>query len=289
MKWAAYLVCGLAGGFGGALLALALRSEPPARVTVERAAPDPGALRAQDERDREQDARMAELESRLAEREATPGGAPRPPTARPAGEGEGPREGEAPKAEGTLDVPDLIRWVKGRKIGPSETDRLFALLTRNKERIPAAIAALLKEVEADPTNPELKVALATAYVAELVNNTTPGPQQGMVWAQAAAAYDGAIALEPGHWSARFGKAFGTSMMPEFLGQRPEAIRQFEELLEIQKQQAPEPHFAGTYFRLGTLYKDAGNLDKAKETWSAGLALFPGNEEIKGALDASTKR
>jgi tetratricopeptide (TPR) repeat protein len=291
MKWAVYLACGLAGGVGGALLALALRPEPtPSRVAVEKVAPDPEALRAQEERDGVQERRLAELERQLAERAVVAGGKPAAAPARPeAPEGEGPREGAAPKSEGITDVPDVIRWLKGRKAGPEETERLFAWLTNNKERIPAAIAAILKEVEADPTNPELQVALATAYVAELVNTTTPGPQQGMVWTRAAAAYDAAIKLDPEHWTARHGKAFGTSMMPEFLGQRPEAIRQFEELLEIQKRHAPEPHYASTYFRLGTLYKDAGNLEKARETWTAGLALFPDNDEIKGALEASTKR
>jgi tetratricopeptide (TPR) repeat protein len=107
--------------------------------------------------------------------------------------------------------------------------------------------------------------------------------------RAQAAYEAAIKLEPEHWTARYGKAFGTSMAPEFLGMRPEAIRQFEELLEIQKRKAPEPHYAGTYFRLGTLYKDAGNVEKAREIWGAGLALFPDNEELKGTIEVSTKK
>ncbi len=79
------------------------------------------------------------------------------------------------------------------------------------------------------------------------------------------------------------------MAPEFLGMRPGAIRQFEDLLAIQKRKAPEPHYASTYFRLGTLYKDAGNVEKARELWAEGLRLFPDNEELKGTIEASTKR
>jgi tetratricopeptide (TPR) repeat protein len=67
------------------------------------------------------------------------------------------------------------------------------------------------------------------------------------------------------------------------------VLQFEELLEIQKRQSPEPYFASTYFRLGTLYKDAGNLEKARQTWNEGLRLFPDNEELKGTIEASTKK
>ena len=116
-----------------------------------------------------------------------------------------------------------------------------------------------------------------------------GPQQGLVWAKASESYDKAIELDPGHWQARFGKAFGISMAPEFLGVRPVAIKQFEELLAIQEQGAPEPHHAQTYFRLGTLYKDAGNTAKAREIWDRGLRLFPDNSVLKGTIEASTKK
>ncbi|MHC4819984.1 MAG: tetratricopeptide repeat protein [Planctomycetota bacterium] len=110
-----------------------------------------------------------------------------------------------------------------------------------------------------------------------------------MWGKVGASYDAALTLEPNHWQARFGKAFGTSMAPEFLGMRPEAIRQFEELKEIQGRRAPEPQHAQVYFRLGTLYKDAGNAEKARSLWAEGLKLFPDNQELKDTLEASTKK
>ncbi|MCK6460646.1 MAG: hypothetical protein L6Q95_12230, partial [Planctomycetes bacterium] len=209
-------------------------------------------------------------------------------------EGEGSGEGTAapaaaPAAVTDQAIEDLVRSLKGKRLGPDDTNRLFAWLSIRKDRIQDVIKAIEKAIAEDPTNPDLQVALATAHVADLTNNVVPGPQQGIVWMKASAAYDAAIKLEPEHWTARFGKAFGTSMAPEFLGMRPEAIRQFEELLEIQKRKAPEPHYAGTYFRLGTLYKDAGNVEKAQKIWAEGLALFPDNEELKGTIEVSTKK
>jgi tetratricopeptide (TPR) repeat protein len=202
------------------------------------------------------------------------------------GHGEG---AEPAEATAQPDIEEVVQKLRGKKLVPADTDALFEWLTNHPTRISAVIAAIQKEIAADPTNPELQVALATAYVAELWNNTPQGPQQGIVWMKASAAYDAAIKLEPEHWTARFGKAFGHSMAPEFLGMRPEAIRQFEELLAIQKRKAPEPHYASTYFRLGTLYKDAGNVEKARELWAEGLRLFPDNEELKGTIEASTKK
>ena len=284
MKWAVPFVFGLAGGVAGVLLVRALE---PAPAPVRVAAPERAAAVS----DEALIARIDALERRVATAHGAEPSAPERTAAPRSPEGMGSGEGEvegAPEAP-EQSIEDLVRSLKGKKLGRDDTNRLFAWLTVRKDRIGAVIAALQKEIEADPTNPELQVALATAYVADLTNNTLPGPQQGIVWAKASAAYDAAIKLDPEHWTARFGKAFGTSQAPEFLGMRPEAIRQFEELLEIQKRKAPEPHFADTYFRLGTLYKDAGNVEKARELWSEGLRLFPDNEELKGTIEASTKR
>jgi tetratricopeptide (TPR) repeat protein len=234
-----------------------------------------------------------ELERRMTagarepEESAAPGRAAAAPAPEGVGHGEGGGEDVAVPPERSIE--ELVQSLKGRKFGRDDTNRLFSWLTLRKDRIKDVIAAIQKEIAADPANAELQVALATAYVADLTNNTMPGPQQGLVWGKAVQAYDEAIKLEPEHWTARFGKAFGTSMAPEFLGMRPEAIRQFEELLDIQKRKAPEPHFADTYFRLGTLYKDAGNVEKARELWTEGLRLFPDNEELKATIEASTKR
>jgi tetratricopeptide (TPR) repeat protein len=285
MKLAVAFVFGLLGGVAGALLVRALEPRPSERTVAApvRTAPlaDDGLAARVEKLERQ----LAAMPAPEAERGAPERGAGRAPEG--VGPGEGDAAGEAAAPE--QGVAEVVQGLKGRKLVPDDTDELFEWLTNHQDQISAVIAAIQKEIAADPTNPELQVALATAYIAELWNNTPQGPQQGIVWMKAAAAYDAAIKLEPEHWTARYGKAFGESMAPEFLGMRPGAIKQFEELLEIQDRKPPEPHFASTYFRLGTLYKDAGNVEKARELWKEGLRLFPDNEELKGTIEASTKK
>ena len=130
--------------------------------------------------------------------------------------------------------------------------------------------------------------LATALVSKLQFQTQPGPQQGFVWGAASTQLDKAIELSPQHWNARYTKAFGTTFIPPQFGQRPAAIKQFEELITIQEQRAPESHYSGSYYQLGRLYAEAGNQEKAREVWSRGLKLFPDDEQLQASLEVSNK-
>jgi len=183
----------------------------------------------------------------------------------------------------------VVRGILGKPFRSAESTALWSYMVLHKERIGEVISLLEAEVGKDPQNAELRVALATAYVGRLTNDTAPGPQQGLVWAQAERSYDAAIKLVPDHWQARFGKAFGTSMIPAFLGRRPDAIRQFEELMEIQERQPPTEDQAQTYFRLGDLYKEAGNMEKAKSIWERGRKLHPENKELREAIETLEQR
>ena len=288
MRTPALLICAVLGGVAGSLLMRAFE-EPGETVRENR---DEGAttrLRAEVDELRESVARLRRESETAAEERAR---AAAPDVAAPETPGAAAGDtGAKPKKPAPLppNIVEFLRLVKTKPFGSDDSNRLFGWLSKNKERIGDVINQLMAEIEEYPNNADLRVALATAWVAELTNNVTPGPQQGIVWSQASAAYDKAIELDPGHWQARFGKAFGISMAPEFLGVRPVAIKQFEELLTIQEQGAPEPQHAQTYFRLGTLYKDAGNMAKAREIWDKGLRLFPENTVLKGTLEASTKK
>jgi tetratricopeptide (TPR) repeat protein len=173
--------------------------------------------------------------------------------------------------------------ILGSTFGYREAEALFGTLARDRGTIDAVIARLEKEIAANPRSADLHVALATAYGAKTAFGTPPGPEQGTVWAKAERAYDEAIRLDPEHWQARYGRAFGDSMAPEFVGLRPRAIRQFEELMEIQERKPAAPEQVEVYLRLGTLLKDAGNVKKARETWKRGLARFPDDRRIVEAL------
>jgi tetratricopeptide (TPR) repeat protein len=276
MRMVLLLLCGVVGGLAGGLL-------------VQRMAEKPALRTARDGR-----RAVSDAPSRGPAVSTAPGapGIADAPAAPVATAGEAPEAPDAAESSGEAapkkTPQEVVRALVGKPFGYDESNRLVWWLSRNKDQIAAVIAGLEKEIEKDPNDPNLHVALAAAWTAELINKP-PGPQQGLMWGKVGAAYDAALALDPNHWQARFGKAFGTSMAPEFLGLRPEAIRQFEELKEIQGRGAPEPQHAQVYFRLGTLYKDAGNAEKARSIWAEGLKLFPDNEELKGTLEASTKK
>jgi len=283
---------GLAGGLAGAFLLNALEwpEEVPERSAARHTAavdygPEIAALREQ----------IAEL------RRARPAPAPVGPETGPdagaptggvllPGEGGEKASGADGGAAAAQTPAQVVAALKGKPFHHAEHDRFFNWLTLHKEQIKDVIAALEKEVAQNPQDADLQVALATAYVADLANNVPQGsPQQGIIWMKADKAYSTALEVNPDHWQARFSRAFGWSMAPEFLGLRPKAIADFEELLSRQQHLPLEPHFAQTYFRLGTLYKDAGNAEKAREIWDQGLKLFPDNEVLKGTLEASTKK
>lgn len=193
----------------------------------------------------------------------------------------------APPAPGA--PPDPLAGTLGRPFGYRESEVLFERLARDRSSIADVIRRLEKEIAANPRNADLHVALATAYGAKTAFDTPPGPEQGTVWAKAELAYDEAIRLDPAHWQARYGKAFGDSMAPEFVGLRPRAIRQFEELVEIQEKQPKAPEHVEVYMRLGTLHKDAGNVKKAREIWQRGLERFPDDERLVEALSLAEEK
>jgi len=195
---------------------------------------------------------------------------------------ERPETASAPKAR-TFEPTRYVASLKGKKFSSQMRDRLITSLSVQPEKIDATIESLLAAVKDDPNNAELQTALASAYTAKTAFGTAQGPAQGIPFMKALGAYNKALELDPDHWTASFGKAFDTSMAPEFIGMRPTAIREFEGLMERQEARAPQPEFERTYIRLGTLYKDAGNTEKARSIWKRGIQQFPESRQLREAL------
>lgn len=271
-------------GFGGGLLAQALRPAPaPARLPARRVeAPvvqvDRVARERIDALAQRVDRGFEALDRRL---ERAAGDArPAPRTEPPRGNDDKP---DAARVETRGPVITLVDEFRTEPYTHRRSQQFFNHLARRHAAIGPAIAQLRKAIARDPTNPNLHAALGTALSAKTAFETPPGPEQGTVWAEAEKSFQKAIELDPNQWEARYSLAFGDSMAPEFVGLRPRAIKRFEDLVEIQERQPPAEDHVLAYVRLGTLYKDAGNTEKARAVWQRGLERHPENEALTQAL------
>ncbi|MEW6072697.1 MAG: hypothetical protein AB1726_08925 [Planctomycetota bacterium] len=178
----------------------------------------------------------------------------------------------------TADLDAILDLLLGGDLTDLEQQELWQRL-RDEGRIDEVIAEFERRAAADPNDPDLQVDLAQAYIQKIfeVGNS---PLAGVFGTKADEAFDRALALDETHWRARFYKAISLSNWPAFIGKGPEAIRQFEILIEQQNRGPAQPEHAQTYFFLGNMYQQAGNGAKALEVWNAGLALFPDNAALR---------
>jgi tetratricopeptide (TPR) repeat protein len=187
------------------------------------------------------------------------------------------------RAEGTMS------WEPGKSFGYAAAQALMEDARKSPKRIDGLLASIRAAIVKDPENADLHCALATALSAKAVYDMPMGPEQWAVFGEASESHKEAIRLDSGHWQARFGKANGESRAPEFVGLRPQAIRQFEELMKIQESRAPAQEHVQVYRRLGSLYRDAGNTEKARQIWERGRQRHPQDEDLKEALDILGQR
>ena len=276
-------VAALGGGIVGASLTKVGR--PPATEETSREpAVDPARIEHVERRVEALVARLDAVERVAARRsDRDPAGvAEGAPDPAPAG-GISAGSGESAAPDGATPAADRVAGWIGRTFRNRDADELFGRLALARDEIDPLLAELEKAIAAHPDDADLRVALATVLQAKTAFATTPGPEQGVVWQRAEDAYAEAIRLDPNHWQAHFGRAFGNSMAPEFVGLRPKAIEQFEALVRIQESGPSAPEHVKAYQRLGTLYKDAGNAARAREVWARGTARFPDDTALAESL------
>ncbi len=162
---------------------------------------------------------------------------------------------------------------------------VFALFLKAKELgvLDQALAEMEKYAAAHADDPDAQVELATAYIQKLMS-VPEGMERGAWSMKSITSCEAALKLNPEHWGAQFIKGMNLSQWPAFLGKQPEAIRTFEKLIEQQERSAPDPKYAQTYFQLGTTYRAAGNLEKARSAFARGLELYPDNKQIKDQIE-----
>lgn len=184
----------------------------------------------------------------------------------------------------TVPMLELVKGLSSEGLTHVEQQEIFQKL-REAGRIDEYVAAIEALAAADPDDADLQVALGHAYLQKLfdVGMADAGP-----WAiKSDAAFDRALELDDHNWSARFSKAVSLSNWPAFMGRGPEAIEQFETLLEQQEALPKRNEFALTYLFLGNMHQAAGARDEAIAAWKKGLELFPNMEELRRALELAS--
>lgn len=151
-------------------------------------------------------------------------------------------------------------------------------------RFDDVIAALRELAEVQPNNPDARLDLGNAFLQRVFSEN--GPTRGIYAAQADQSFDAALRIDPTHWSARFTKAVALANWPAAMGKTGGAIREFETLIEQQRGRTPEPHHARPYYFLGNLYLSRGQLDRAREVWNQGLALFPQDRDLRQQIETN---
>ncbi|HET6202718.1 MAG TPA: hypothetical protein VFI25_07935 [Planctomycetota bacterium] len=218
---------------------------------------------------------IAEAVARWMERNGPPAAAvgseavvPRPPdlSARP---------------EGSLTVESASRMLLDPRLGHDEKEKLWKRL-REQGLLDEMVAWFEARAKEDPNDPQRQVELGQAYVQKIFEAGN-SPEAGKWATMADKAWDRALELDSRNWDARFSKAIGLSFWPPIFGKQPEAIRQFETLVEQQEAGPLQPSYAQTYLLLGNLYLQSGAGDKATAVWQKGLALFPANAELRARL------
>jgi tetratricopeptide (TPR) repeat protein len=194
-------------------------------------------------------------------------------TARPAS-----RSGDT---AGAISLETALAGVTDKSMSWEDREKLWKRI-REAGLTDAVIAELEKRVAAKPKDPDAQTELGNAYLKKL-QEVPQGPESG-VWAtKADQAFDKALEIDPEHWDSRFMKAVSLSFWPAALGKGPEAIKNFETLMNQQERQTPHQGFESTYYFLGNMYLQAGQRDQAIATWQRGLRVFPDNTQLQQQL------
>jgi tetratricopeptide (TPR) repeat protein len=145
-----------------------------------------------------------------------------------------------------------------------------------------AIDLLEERIEEQPSNPDLRLDLANAFLQKLFESRNPA-EQGQWATKMDACYDEALRIDSEHWEAQFNKAISYSFWPAVTGKPAESVAIFDRLVAQQERRGDHrPEYAQTYLLLGNLYKQQGKSDLAKQTYAKGAKLYPLNEDLGAA-------
>jgi tetratricopeptide (TPR) repeat protein len=201
-----------------------------------------------------------------------------------------PRTGEAAGATEDAKKAEADALLAAIREGKIPDHGLFAHFQKAKELgvLDQALAEMERYAAAHAGDPDAQVDLAGAYIAKLMS-VPEGMERGQWATKSLASCEAALKIDPEHWDGQFMKGMNLSQWPAFLGKQPEAIRTFEKLIEQQERSAPDPRYAQTYFQLGTVYRAAGNVEKARAAFARGLELYPADKQLREQVDVIDKK
>lgn len=148
------------------------------------------------------------------------------------------------------------------------------------------IKYLNAQIEKLPSPPnELRFNLAFAYIDKI---PAVGPMgAGFLSKHAIKQFQTVLDQEPDNWIANYGIGMNYLHWPEYFEKQDDSMRYFDKCLEIQARSARKPpYFVLTAIRLGDAYAKAGQVEKARAAWQAGLKDFPGFSDLTSRLALS---
>jgi tetratricopeptide (TPR) repeat protein len=230
--------------------------------------------------------RLTAAEERLTRAETPASGVARGPGSPEAAAAESAAgaTGGRPAAGAPLDLASALTLLADQNLDDVARAELWKKIAK-AGLLDAVLADLEAKAKADKQNPAAQVAYAEACIAK-IQEVGQSPLAGVYGNRADKAYDAALAADPEHWEARFGKAIALSFWPPIMGKQPEAIRQFETLIAQQEKRQPAPEYAQTYLLLGNLLAQSGKADQAREIWQKGATLYPDHAGLKDRLGAN---
>jgi hypothetical protein len=179
-------------------------------------------------------------------------------------------------------VRSVLAKLESGIVSEDELNRLWETLPGSGLEA-EAVAKFKSYVEKNPNEPNAHYGLGIALTSKLMGGSPL--EQMMLSAQSDKAFTQALKLDDSHFGARFSKAISYTYYPAIAGKGPEAIKQFGILVERHGGDRSNPLMKDVYFNLGNEYLKVGNTKKARETYRAGLAVFPDAEQIREKLDA----
>jgi hypothetical protein len=203
----------------------------------------------------------------------TPATAPVAPASKPAS-----ARPPAPGINHPLDVTQAIGALVDPRTTHTQQEVLWKQLL-DSGKLDETIAALERRISENPNAPADLSRLGHAYLLK-AGTTKDYSELASLGMKIDQTLDQSLKLDSNSWEARFDKADSMSYWPSYLGKDKEVVERFLALIQDQETQAPQPHFAQTYLKLGEKYAKLGHADYAHEIWQRGAGWFPQDQTLQ---------